>query len=119
MPAFVPYVPPPPSPRAMELGQRLAEAIEQYRQQHPDLNRLDVAQAARIALAQAGGSDATAPRVAIAVAAGVAAVGLAVALAVGLGVSGGRGSSPAVAMTSVAVFTALVAALLLLLLRRR
>ena len=113
--AFVPYVPPqPPSPRAMELGQRLAEVIEQYRQLHPDLNRADVAQATQFALARAGGSGAAVPRAVLLAVMGAVVAGLFVALATS---RGEWGSQPAVAMIVVAI--AVAAVLLLVLLKRR
>jgi hypothetical protein len=78
--AFVPIVPAPPSPRAEALGQRLAETIEQFRQQNPDLNGLDVRQASQIAVSRSGSAGAP-PRVLLALAAAGAVAGLALALA--------------------------------------
>ena len=78
--AFIPVVPATPSPRAEALGQRLAETIEQFRQQNPDLNGLDVRQATQIAVSRAGGACAP-PRALLAVVAAVAVAGLALALA--------------------------------------
>jgi hypothetical protein len=69
---FVP--PPPPSPRAEVLGQRLAELIEQHRQQNPDLSGLEVRQAVQIALNRAGGRNPAAPAL-LAVILGVLAAG--------------------------------------------
>jgi hypothetical protein len=80
MNTFVPVVPPTPSPRAEELGQRLAETIEGYRRQNPDLSGLDVRQALRLAAARAGDLGAP-PRALIALIAGLAVAGLALALA--------------------------------------
>ena len=77
--AFVPVVPSLPSPRAEALGQRLAETIEQFRQQNPDLSGLEVRQAMRLAASRAGGGNAAAPAL-IALVAGVAVAGLAFAL---------------------------------------
>jgi hypothetical protein len=111
--AFVPFVPsPPPSPQAEELGQRLAEVIEQYRQQHPDLGRAEVLQATRLALARSGGEPAAA-RSALVVAIGVSALfGVFAALAA----NGGRcPASAPVLMIGVAVAVVLV----LLVIKRR
>ena len=80
--AFVPVVPSVPSPRAEALGQRLAETIEQFRLQNPDLSGLEVRQATQIAVARIGG-ERPAVRVLIAVALSAAVAGLAVALATG------------------------------------
>jgi hypothetical protein len=80
--AFVPVVPSTPSPRAEALGQRLAEAIEQYRQQNPGLSRIEVRQATRIAISRASGTSAVAPALVVLVAA-VAGMGVALALASG------------------------------------
>lgn len=82
--AFVPVVVATPSPRAEALGQRLAETVEQFRQQNPDLSGLEVRQAARIAVSRAGGASAARP-VLVALAAAVAA------MAAGLGVFSARG----------------------------
>ena len=96
MPVFVPVVPATPSPRAEALGQRLAETIEQFRQQNPDLTGLDVRQATQIAVTRSGGASAL-PRALLAVVAGVAvAAGLAVALATDRLHAGG-GESPGAA----------------------
>ncbi|MGD8377076.1 MAG: hypothetical protein PVF68_13155 [Acidobacteriota bacterium] len=48
---FVPVFtsPPAPSPRAMELGNRIAQQIREFRAVHPDLDGDDVSQAFRIA----------------------------------------------------------------------
>jgi len=46
--AFVP--PPVASPRARELGRELADVIEKYRREHPDVSGREVRQALRIAL---------------------------------------------------------------------
>lgn len=77
--AFVPVVPATPSPRAEALGQRLAETIEQFRQQNPDLSGLEVRQATQIAVSRSGGADAP-PRVLLALVAAAAVAGLALAL---------------------------------------
>lgn len=54
---FVPYVPSaqPPSPRAQELGRRLAETIESFRREHPDTSPAEMREAVRLALAGRGG----------------------------------------------------------------
>jgi hypothetical protein len=110
--AFIPYVPPqPPSPRAEELGQRLAETIEQYRQQHPDLDRTDVRQATRLALARSGGGPAVARGALVAVVAGALLLGLFAALAA----NGGR----CPAQSPVLVIAVMAAALLVLLVLKR
>ena len=87
--AFVPIVPSTPSPRAEALGQRLAETIEQFRQQNPDLSGLEVRQATQIAIARAGGARTAAPAL-IALLAAVAAAGVALALAADQGLAGGE-----------------------------
>lgn len=81
---FVPVVvsPSPPSPRAEQLGQRLAEVIRQYREQFPETSGLELRQALRIALLRAGGGNrAPARLVALALALAAAAGLLGVALA--------------------------------------
>jgi hypothetical protein len=87
--AFVPVVPATPSPRAEALGQRLAETIEQFRQQNPDLSGCDVRQATQIAVSRAGGAGAP-PRALLALVATVAVAGLAFALATGKRGAGGE-----------------------------
>lgn len=47
VPVFTP--PPAPSPRAIELGNRIAQQIREFRAIHPDLDGDDVSQAFRIA----------------------------------------------------------------------
>ena len=87
--AFVPIVASTPSPRAEALGQRLAETIERFRQQNPDLNGAEVRQAVQIAISRAGGASTAAP-VLVALVVAVAAAGLAVALAADRGLAGGE-----------------------------
>ena len=87
--AFIPVVPPTPSPRAEALGQRLAEAIEQFRQQNPDLSGLDIRQATQIAASRAGGAGAP-PRALLALVAAVAVAGLAFVLATDKSHAGGE-----------------------------
>lgn len=112
--AFIPYVPPrPPSPRAEELGQRLAETIEQFRQQHPDLDQTDVAQATRLAVSRAGVAPAAVPAPLIAVAVGLLLAGLFAMLAAD---GGGCPAQAPVMMIAIAVA---VAVLLLVVLKRR
>ncbi len=87
MSVFIPVVPTAPSPRAEALSQRLAETIEQFRQQNPGLSGFEVRQATEIAVSRSGGSG-TPPRALIALAAGVAVAGLALALASERGLAG-------------------------------
>jgi hypothetical protein len=62
---FVPYVPHErPSPRAEELGKRLAETIDAYCREHPDLSGEEIRQAAHLATASKAGQN---PAVAVAV----------------------------------------------------
>jgi hypothetical protein len=75
MPGFVPVVPQAPSPRAEALGQRLAETIEQFRQQNPDLSGLEVQQATRLAVSRSGGTCGP-PRAVLALVAGLVAAGM-------------------------------------------
>ncbi len=53
---FVPVVPnpPPPSPRADELGRRLTETIAGFRQEEPALSSVEIRQAVSLALRRAG-----------------------------------------------------------------
>ncbi|MHC4943822.1 MAG: hypothetical protein ACYTG7_12470 [Planctomycetota bacterium] len=46
---FVPVTPPPPSPRAMELGQKMVELIRIFKKEYPNLNMTDIRQAMHIA----------------------------------------------------------------------
>ncbi|MEW6743509.1 MAG: hypothetical protein AB1486_12200 [Planctomycetota bacterium] len=46
---YVHVSPPPPSPRAQDLGHLLAELVRQYRADHPELSRTDVQQAFQVA----------------------------------------------------------------------
>jgi hypothetical protein len=102
--AFVPVVPPPPpSPRAEALGQRLAEAIEQYRQQNPDLSALELSQAVQLTLARTGGARAATPRLIAVIVGLVAALGL--ALALGLA---SRGAVNSMALVGVLILGLLV-----------
>jgi hypothetical protein len=55
---FIPFIPPPgASPRVYELGRRLADTIEAYRREHPDLSRHEVRRALREARRQQGVPD--------------------------------------------------------------
>jgi hypothetical protein len=48
--AFVPFVqPPPPSPRAYELGGRLKETIDGFRQENPSITGTEIKQAMDLA----------------------------------------------------------------------
>jgi hypothetical protein len=87
MPGFVPVVPQTPSPRAEQLGQRLAETIEQFRQQNPDLSGLEVRQAAQLAASRAGGTCGP-PRAILALVAGLVAAAMALYLGRGKAISG-------------------------------
>jgi hypothetical protein len=71
---FVPYVPapPPPSPRAQELGRRLRETIEGFLQEHPGTTGSEIRQALQLAAREICGKGATA---AVAVGAGLAILG--------------------------------------------
>jgi hypothetical protein len=110
MVAFVPVVHSTPSPRAEALGQRLAETIEQYRQQNPDLSGLDVRQATEIALSRAGGASTAKPAL-IAVAVALAAAGLAFALAADKGIVGGDKWMPMLLIAAIALVLGVVAVL--------
>jgi hypothetical protein len=111
--AFIPIVPSsPPSPRAEALGQRLAETIEQFRRQDPELSSRDVEQAARLALARSGGDSTGSRRPIIA-----AAVAVLVGLLVALGANGGR--CPAQAPVVYVAAAIAVVALILVMIRRR
>lgn len=46
---IVPVTPPPPSPRAMELGMKVADLIRIYKQEYPDMSFMEVTQAMRVA----------------------------------------------------------------------
>jgi heme A synthase len=48
------YVPPPPSRRARELGDRVLGVIEEYRREHPNLTWLEIHQALRLASRRSG-----------------------------------------------------------------
>jgi hypothetical protein len=54
--SFVPVIPPQEqaSPRAQELSRRIAETIESFRREHPDLKPREIRQASRLALRGAG-----------------------------------------------------------------
>ncbi|KPJ61566.1 MAG: hypothetical protein AMJ46_00165 [Latescibacteria bacterium DG_63] len=52
---FVPVTPPPPpSPRAQELGRRLREVIDNFRREHPDMTGTEISQAMGLAMRGAG-----------------------------------------------------------------
>ncbi len=58
--AFVPFVqPPPPSPRAYELGRRLKETIDGFRQENPNITGTDIRQAMRLAQTGTGAGGQT------------------------------------------------------------
>ena len=110
MPAFVPVIPSTPSPRAEALGQRLAETIEQFRQQNPDLNGIEVRQATQLAVSRAGGACGP-PRALIALAAGVAVAGLVIALAADRGLAGFEKWTMTMLIAAIALVLAVVVAL--------
>lgn len=111
--AFIPYVPPqPPSPQAEELGRRLAETIEQFRLQHPDLSRADVAQATRLAAARAGGEPAAARSALIAAVVGALLLGVFALMAA----NGGRCPAQAPVLM---IVVAIAVVLVLLVIKRR
>jgi hypothetical protein len=108
--AFIPVVPTAPSPRAEALGQRLAETIEQFRQQNPDLSGLEVRQAAQIAASRSGGAGAP-PRALLALVAAVAVGGLALALAMDKSRAGGESWTLMALIAAIAVVLGVVVAL--------
>lgn len=76
--AFVPFVPPQPaSPRAQELGQRVALTIAEFQQRYPDLSAEEVRQALALAADRSPeGTRQARVVVAALVAAGAVALGL-------------------------------------------
>ena len=75
--SFIPaVVPPTPSPRARELGQRLAETIDSFCREHPDMSTADIGKAISLAATKA---DSRGQSIAFAVAAGLAILGALVA----------------------------------------
>ena len=108
--AFIPVVPATPSPRAEALGQRLAETIEQFRQQNPDLSGLEVRQATRIAVSRAGGASVAAPAL-IALVAVVAVAGLGLILATDKQRAGGESWPLMMLVVGIAVALGVVVAL--------
>jgi hypothetical protein len=81
--AFVPIVPheEPPSPRARDLGNRLAEVIETFQRQYPGTSPKDIRQAMR--LATPGGGDLQKRKAVVAGVLAMLMAGLVVALATG------------------------------------
>jgi hypothetical protein len=72
--AFVPFVqPPPPSPRAYELGRRLKETIDGFRQQNPNVTSADIRQAMQLAQR---GTGAESQKTALAIAVALLVLGL-------------------------------------------
>ena len=107
------YVPPPVSPRAQELAQRLAQVIEEFQQRHPDLASLEVRQAVQIAASRTCRSGRGV------VVAGAVIVGVTAALGRGMVASlhhGGRGQ---MLLPMVLVMVAVITIALLLALRSR
>jgi hypothetical protein len=101
---IVPVVPPPPpSPRAQELGHRLAQVVRDYTVEQPRVSGRDVQQAFMVARQQLrpemGGSRAT---VALVVALMVLLLGLLVAFFVGRG-GGAATGSPTIWMIIVGI----------------
>ena len=112
---FVPIpVPPAASPRALELGERLAQVIAEYEAGHPDLSALELAQATQIAIARHNPAAPPAPlrAVMVALVGAIFAVALGVTFARGQGLSG----ETATIVAAVAIAAALGVALVL---RRR
>jgi hypothetical protein len=108
--SFVPYVPViPPSARARELGERLAQVIRDFDRQHSDLTEIEIRQALRIALGESGRSEARRAVAAI-VAALVVGVGFAVAL---LARSGGDTTTMMPVIAGALVLFAIVVVLIL------
>ncbi len=113
---FVPYVPPSqPSPRAQELGQRVALTVAEFRQKYPDLSDEEVRQALASAVGSAtSGGDR--PRAA------AGAIFAAVAVAAGLGVylfTAGRGEAAALGRPIVLAIAVAAAVLALVVKRAR
>jgi hypothetical protein len=107
---FVPTPPPQlPSPRAQELGQRMALTIAEFQQRYPDLSAEELRQAMEVAASRS-------PERGRPAAAGVAAMLAALAVAAGVGVFflGSRvsiphgGALPAILAAAVAVLIAFV-----------
>jgi hypothetical protein len=102
--AFVPYVPPPmPSPRAQELGQRVALTIAEFQQKYPDLSDEEIRQALATAASRSPSGEGRP-------AAPLAAIAAAVAVAAGLGVYLLAGSGGAVSGRPIVFGLAVVAA---------
>lgn len=72
---FVPH-PPPPSPRAQELGRRLAEVVDAFRAEHPDLEGEEVRQALQLARGWGGAGARTMLPIVAALLAVLVALGL-------------------------------------------
>ena len=74
---FIPVQPPPPSPRARELGHDVAEVVRRFQAKDPGLDRQDVSQAFRVAeqvLQSEFGGAATRPRALVGVIAALVAM---------------------------------------------
>ncbi len=120
---FVPMSPPPPSPRAQELGEQLALFVAEYRQDNPDVSPFDVERAFLVARDQLRHPSGSAPanvKTAMLVAAGLALTGgLAVLLLFmksggGAGGGGGGGGSGAVVLPIILAIGGLVLVLALI-----
>ncbi len=107
------YVPPPVSPRAQELAQRLAQVIEEFQQRHPDLASLEVRQAVQIAASRTCGSHRGV------VVASAVIVGVTTALGLGIFASLQHGARGQMLLPMVLVMVAVITIALLLALRSR
>jgi hypothetical protein len=101
------------SPAALDLGQRLANVVQEYRRTHPGVSDADVRQAYRVALECVGGSGRR--TAALLVGLGVAAAFLAVPLVL----RGGATRPGAMPLTMLLVFGLIVAVLAVTLVARR
>lgn len=109
---FVPTPPPTPSPEARELGGLIAQLVQDYRAEHPDLNPFQVQQALAVARRELRSESAASTRFAVVIAAALAMLGLVGFLAFTGGRQGGGPATPVImAVGIVAVVMGLVAAL--------
>ncbi len=112
---FVPiaFVPPQPSPRAADLGERLGKVIQEFELQHQDLTGLELRQALAIATSRAR-CGAGAQRAVTLVAAAVVVGGLLAAL-----LAQAKSATPPWILAALAIAVALVIAGYLVALRNR